>query len=121
MRVIDGIAAERRPQRTANTKKTDRDRFWNEVLEIWAGIGGAETGIAAATFLIAVSDPVFRTVSFHGHKTVSSTPQHCKFGGQLAVAARQDPAGRNLLKRRRFSGCVLEPVLNWRIPKQIIA
>ena len=77
VRVIDAIAAER-PQRTANTSKTGRDRFWNEVLEIWTHIGGAETGIAAATFLIAVSDPVFRTVSFHGHKTLSSTPQHCK-------------------------------------------
>jgi hypothetical protein len=81
VRVIDAIAAER-PQRTAkrtaNTSKTGRDRFWNEVLEIWTHIGGTETGIAAATFLIAVSDPVFRTVSFHGRKTLSSTPQHCK-------------------------------------------
>jgi hypothetical protein len=76
VRVIDAIAA-KPPQRTANTSKTGRDRFWNEVLEIWAGIGGAETGIAAATFLIAVSDPVFRTVGFHGPKTWSSTPQHC--------------------------------------------
>jgi hypothetical protein len=72
VRVIDAIAAER-PQRTANSSKTGRDRFWNEVLEIWAGIGGAETGIAAARFLIAVSGPVFdRVRAIGGSKTAVS-------------------------------------------------
>ena len=57
--VIDACIAACRPQEAANTSKTGRDKFWNEMLTIWTGIGGAETGVAAARFLIAVSDPVF--------------------------------------------------------------
>ena len=79
MSVIEAIIAPQRPQPTANTSKTGRDRFWNEVLEIWTRIGGAETGIAAAEFLVAVSKPVFRRVSaIHGHKTAASSPTIAK-------------------------------------------
>lgn len=72
--VIEASIAEQRPQpTTANSSKTGRDRFWNEVLEIWAGIGGAKTGIAAARFLIAVSGPVFdRVHAIGGSKTAVS-------------------------------------------------
>ena len=75
--VIEASIAAQRPQPTANTSKTGRDRFWNEVLAIWISIGGAETGIAAAEFLVAVSDPVFDSVrAIDGHKTTASMPQH---------------------------------------------
>jgi hypothetical protein len=69
------IAAQ--PQPTANTSKIGRNRFYNEALAIWVSIGGAQTGIAAAEFLVAVSKPVFRSVrAIHGHKTTASTPLH---------------------------------------------
>ena len=58
--VIDASIAAQRPQPTANTSKPGRDRFWNEMLAIWTGIGGEETGVDAANFLIAISKPVFR-------------------------------------------------------------
>jgi hypothetical protein len=74
--VIEASIAAQRPQPTANSRKTGRDRFWNEVLAIWISIGGAETGIGAAEFLVAVSDPVFdRVRTIGGHKTTASRPQ----------------------------------------------
>ena len=73
--VIDASIAAQRPQPTANTRKAGRDHFWDEVLAIWTGIGGAETGIAAAEFLVAVSDPVFdRVRAIGGNKTAASMP-----------------------------------------------
>lgn len=68
--VIDASIAAQRPQQTANTSKTGRDRFWNDMLAIWIGIGGAETGVDPARFLIAVSGPVFdRVCAIGGSKT----------------------------------------------------
>ena len=76
MSVIDACIAACRPQETANTSKTGRDRFWNEMVVIWTGISGAETGIAAAEFVVATSKPVFdRVLAIGGHKTMASMPQ----------------------------------------------
>jgi hypothetical protein len=73
--VIDANIAAQRPQQTANTSKTGRDRFWNEMLAIWTDIGGAETGIAAAEFLVATSNSVFdRVRNIGGRKTAISAP-----------------------------------------------
>ena len=74
-RIAEANIAAQGPKPTANTKKIGRDRLWSEALAIWTSIGGEETGIAAAKFLIAVSDPVFRAVrANHGRKTAASTP-----------------------------------------------
>jgi hypothetical protein len=63
------------PQQTANSRKVGRDRFWNEMVAIWLGIGGAETGIAAAEFLVSASQPVFdRVRAIGGRKTTASMP-----------------------------------------------
>ena len=71
--VIDASIAAQRPQQIANARKAGRDHFWNEMLAIWTGIGGAETGIAAAEFLVAVSGPVFdRVRAIGGNKTTAS-------------------------------------------------
>jgi hypothetical protein len=71
--VIDASIAACRPQETANTSKAGRDRFWDELVMIWTDIGGWETGIDAARFLIATSDPVFdRVLAIGGHKTMVS-------------------------------------------------
>lgn len=43
MSVIDASIAACRPQETANTSKAGRDRFWNELVMIWTGVGGAES------------------------------------------------------------------------------
>ena len=103
MSVIEASIAAQRPQPTANTSKIGRDRFWNEALVIWISIGGEETGIAAAEFLVAVSKPVFRRVrAIRGHKTTASTPHQLQVGGRMAAAARQGPEGGNLLKRKDF-------------------
>ncbi len=76
MGVIDAAIAACRPQETANTSKVGRDHFWDEMLAIWTSIGGAETGIAAAEFLVATSLPVFKRVrALGGHKTTASMPQ----------------------------------------------
>jgi hypothetical protein len=76
MSVIDACIAACPPQETANTSKAGRDRFWNEMVVIWTGIGGAETGIAAAEFVVATSKPVFdRVLAIGGHKTMASMPQ----------------------------------------------
>jgi hypothetical protein len=76
MSVIDASIAACRPQETANTSKAGRDRFWNEMVVIWTGIGGVETGIAAAEFVVATSKPVFdRVLALGGHKTMASMPQ----------------------------------------------
>jgi hypothetical protein len=73
--VIDACIAAQRPQQTANTRKAGRDRFWNEILAIWIRIGGEETGIAAAEFLVATSKPVFDKVrAIGGRKTTASMP-----------------------------------------------
>ena len=45
--VIEASIAAQRPQPTANSRKTGRDRFWNEMLAIWIDIGGEATGMAA--------------------------------------------------------------------------
>ena len=75
--IIEACIAGQRPRPTANTSKITRDRFWNEALAIWVAIGGEETGIAAAEFLVAVSNPVFRSVrAIRGRKTSASTPQN---------------------------------------------
>ena len=76
MDVIDAAIAGCRPQETANTSKAGRDHFWDKMLAIWTSIGGAETGIAAAEFLVATSLPVFKRVrALGGHKTTASMPQ----------------------------------------------
>jgi hypothetical protein len=68
--VIDASIATQRPQQAANTRKAGRDHFWEEMLAIWIGIGGAETGVDPARFLIAVSRPVFdRVRAIGGSKT----------------------------------------------------
>lgn len=73
--VIDASIAAQPPQQTANTRKAGRDRFWDEMVAIWIGIGGAETGIAAAEFLVAASNPVFdRVWNIGGRKTAISAP-----------------------------------------------
>ena len=74
--VIDASIAAATSATTPNTRKAGRDMFWNEMLAIWISIGGAETGIAAAEFLVATSKPVFDTVrDIGGHKTTASMPQ----------------------------------------------
>lgn len=76
MSVIDACIAACRPQETANTSKSGRDHFWNEMVVIWTGIGGVEKGIAAAEFVVATSKPVFdRVRAIGGHKTTASMPQ----------------------------------------------
>jgi hypothetical protein len=76
MDVIDASIAVCRPQETANTSKSGRDRFWDELVVIWTGIGGAETGIAAAEFVVATSETVFnRVLAIGGDKTMASMPQ----------------------------------------------
>jgi hypothetical protein len=74
--VLDASIAAQRPQPTANSSKSGRDRFWNEVLAIWTSIGGEETGGDAADFLIAVSTPVFCRMRDDGHKKTASMPQY---------------------------------------------
>ena len=92
--IIDASIAAQRPQQTANSQQDWPRQFWNEMLAIWTGIGGEETGTAAADFLIAVSKPVFdRVRAIGGHKTTASMPQHPRGGGRVAAAARQGPAG----------------------------
>jgi hypothetical protein len=74
--VIDAAIAACRPQETANTAKAGRDHFWEAMVMIWTSIGGAETGIAAAEFVVATSQPVFiRVRAVGGHKTTASMPQ----------------------------------------------
>jgi hypothetical protein len=74
--VIDASIAVQRPQQNANSRKAGRDRFWEEMLAIWTSIGGAETGTAAAKFIVATSKPVFdRVLAIGGHKTAASMPQ----------------------------------------------
>ena len=74
MDVIDASIAACRPQETANTSKAGRDRFWDKLVVIWTGIGGAETGIAAAEFVVATSEPVFnRVLAIGGDKTMVSS------------------------------------------------
>lgn len=48
-----------RQQSTKNAAKRIRNLFWDDVLEIWSEIGGKETGVHAADFLMAVSRPVY--------------------------------------------------------------
>ena len=77
MSVLDASIAAQRPQPTANSSKSGRDRFWNEVLAIWISIGGEEIGGDAADFLIAVSTPVFRRMrDDDGQKKTASMPQY---------------------------------------------
>ena len=69
------IAALEQTPAAVNTSKTDRDQFWNDVVTIWTDIGGEPTGMAAARFLIAVSEPVFDQVRAEGgSKTAASMP-----------------------------------------------
>jgi hypothetical protein len=77
--ILEASIATQRPQPTANTAKAVRDKFWSEVLAIWTDIiGGAETGRAAAEFLVATSKPVFRKLlDDDTRKTTASMPQHC--------------------------------------------
>jgi hypothetical protein len=74
--VIDASIASltaRPPQQTANSRKVGRDRFWNEMLAIWTGVGGAEKGTAAAEWLVATSNAVFdRVWEIRGRKTAIS-------------------------------------------------
>jgi hypothetical protein len=61
---------------TVNSSKTGRDMFWSRALAIWIDIGGKETGVHTADFLIAVSKPVFRKLRTEdGRKTTASMPQ----------------------------------------------
>jgi hypothetical protein len=88
--VIDASIAACRPQQTANTSKTGRDRFWNDMLAIWTGIGApSETGVAAARFLIVVSDPVFdRVCDINGSKTAISTTEEASVVEWLRLRAK---------------------------------
>lgn len=51
-----------RRQSTKNATKRIRNLFWDDVITIWAEIGGKETGVHAAKFIMAVSVPVFARV-----------------------------------------------------------
>ena len=73
------------------------------MLAIWISIGGEETGIAAADFLVATSKPVFdRVRAIGGHKTTASMPQDHEVGESNGCGSRQGPEGCNLLKREIF-------------------
>jgi hypothetical protein len=111
--VIEASIAAQRPQPAANTSKQIRDQFWSEALAIWVDIGGAETGIAAANFLVEVSKPVFRKVrADNGHKTTASLPQNYNSVVEwLRLRARAQERAATHRKASRnehpFSPCVL--------------
>jgi hypothetical protein len=76
-RIVESNLDAQRPQPITNASKQDRDSFWNEMLAIWVDIGGAETGVAAADFLIATSRPVFRRVhAENGRKATAGMPEY---------------------------------------------
>jgi hypothetical protein len=56
-RNLDRMVAQARPRRDS-ARKIDRDKYWDELLEIWCGLGGKAHGAAAADFLILASKPV---------------------------------------------------------------
>ena len=49
--------------RLGNARKPARVVYWNELLAIWCKLGGKATGIEAASFLVAASEPVGASAS----------------------------------------------------------
>jgi len=56
--IIEAIGPPRKKTGSAASKNMSRELFWSDLLAIWCQIGGRETGVDAADFLIAASDPV---------------------------------------------------------------
>ena len=60
--IIDALGPPRKKTGSAASKNMGRDLFWEELILVWCKIGGEETGLNAADFLIAASVPVFKAM-----------------------------------------------------------
>jgi hypothetical protein len=65
----------------SNAAKTGRQQFWSQLLAIWTGMGGKQTGKNTVRFLIAASEPVFEFM--RGDADASDKDR--AFGGQKSV------------------------------------
>jgi hypothetical protein len=91
-RKLDNLIASL-PAPSSRRPTSGRDLFWDALLSIWCELGGRESGVDAANFLIAVSAPVFNAMPRHVRHAL---PQFNSVIEWLRVRARK-------LVRRRIA------------------
>jgi hypothetical protein len=89
------IAALKQTPAAVNASKAYRDQLWNDMVSIWTDIGGKPTGMAAARFLMAVSEPVFDRVRAEGgSRTAASMPTKRSIEEWLRLRSIRNPETR---------------------------